>query len=75
MTKNTLHPKKLHLTKWTAVNVVARQKHFLVSAVIVPEDPAAAIVWVELEAIYSKEKQRIAWRDLQDQRLWLQGWL
>jgi hypothetical protein len=32
---NPLNPKKLLLTKWTAVKPVAKQKHFLV----VPEKP------------------------------------
>ena len=34
---NPLNPKKLLLTKWTAVKPVAKQKHFLVSRVIQPE--------------------------------------
>jgi hypothetical protein len=34
---NPLHPKKLLLTKWTAVQPVARQKHFIVTKVIEPE--------------------------------------
>jgi hypothetical protein len=33
---NLLNPKKLLLTKWTAVKPVAKQKHFLVSRVIKP---------------------------------------
>ena len=31
---NPLNPKKLLLTKWTAVNPLDKQKHFLVSRVI-----------------------------------------
>lgn len=72
---NPLNPKKLHLTKWTAVQVTAKQKHFLVNKVIQPDDPQAAIVEVEMEAIYSKHKHLIAWRELQDISLWRQGWL
>lgn len=72
---NPLNPKKLLLTKWTAVQVTAKQKHFLVSKVIQPDDPQAAIVEVEIEAIYSKHKHLIAWRELQDPSLWKQGWL
>ena len=34
---NPLNPKKLLLTKWTAVNPLDKQKHFLVSRVIQPE--------------------------------------
>ena len=34
---NRLNPKKLLLTKWTAVKPIAKQKHFLISRVIEPE--------------------------------------
>ena len=71
----TLHPKKLLLSKWTAVKSVARQKHFLVVTVIEPEPPEAPVEWVEIEAVYSKKIQRIRWRELLDDTLWRQGWL
>lgn len=72
---NALHPKKLLLTKWTAVKPIAKNKHFLVLKVIEPELPEAAIEWVELEAVYSKAQTRIAWRDLRDATQWKQGWV
>ena len=71
---NPLNPKKLLLTKWTAVKPVAKQKHFLVSRVIQPDDPTASIELVEIEAVLSKATQVIAWRELQDDRVWQQGW-
>jgi hypothetical protein len=54
-----LHPKKLLLTKWTAVKPIAKNKHFLVSRVIEPVPPELAIEWVELEAVYSGTVTRI----------------
>ena len=72
---NHLHPKKLLLTKWTAVKPVSRNKHYLVSKVIVPEPPELAIEWVELEAVYSKAVTRIDWRELRDETRWRQGWV
>jgi tryptophan-rich hypothetical protein len=72
---NPLHPKKLLLTKWTAVKPVSRNKHFLVSRVIQPEPPDVAIAWVELEAVYSKAVTRIDWRELKDETMWRQGWI
>ena len=72
---NALHPKKLLLTKWTAVQPIAKNKHFLVSKVIEPELPEVAIEWVELEAVYSKSQIRLAWRDLRDASQWKQGWV
>jgi tryptophan-rich hypothetical protein len=63
---NPLNPKKILLTKWTSVKPVAKQKHFLVSRVIQPEQPTNPIESVEIEAIFSKATQVIAWRELQD---------
>lgn len=72
---NPLKPKKLLLTKWTAVKPVAKQKHFLVSRVIEPELPTAPIEQVEIEAVFSKATQVIDWRELQDNGAWRQGWV
>jgi tryptophan-rich hypothetical protein len=72
---NPLNPKKLLLTKWTAVKPVAKQKHFLVSKVIQPELPTDPIELVEIESIFSKATQVIAWRELQDDGVWRLGWV
>ena len=72
---NRLHPKKLMLSKWTAVKPLDRQKHFLVSAVVRPEPPDEKIEWVDIEAVHSGATRRIAWRELQDSGLWRQGWV
>ena len=72
---NPLNPKKLLLTKWTAVTPVAKQKHFLVIRVIPPTLPTDPIELVEIEAAYSKATQIIAWRDLRDDAVWRQGWV
>ena len=71
---NPLNPKKLLLTKWTAVKPIAKQKHFLVSRVIQPDLPTDPVVSVEIEAVFSKAVQVIAWRELQDYSVWRQGW-
>jgi tryptophan-rich hypothetical protein len=72
---NPLNPKKLLLSKWTAVKPVAKQKHFLVSRVIQPELPTDPIEMVEIEAVFSKTVQVIRWRDLQNATVWRQGWV
>ena len=69
-----LSPKKLLLTKWTAVNPVAKQKHFLVLKVIEPETEGGAVEWIEIEAVYSKKVQRMHWRELRDSSVWVRGW-
>lgn len=75
MSMNSLHPKKLLLSKWTAVQPVARQKHFLVSKVIEPDEPDSPVLWVEIEAVHSGQSQRVAWRELRDPAVWRQGWV
>ena len=71
---NKVSPKKLLLSKWTAVQPIAKQKHFLVSKIEHPDSPDEPIEFVEIEAVYSKKKSRIRWRDLTDDAQWIQGW-
>jgi len=54
---------------------VKKQKHFLVCRVIQPELATDPIELVEIEAVFSKATQVIAWRDLQDEEVWRQGWV
>ena len=72
---NPLNPKKLRLTKWTAVKPIAKQKHFLVSRVIQPEVETDPVELVEIESVFSKATQIIQWRELQNDEVWLQGWV
>ena len=70
-----LYPKKLLLTKWTAVQPLDKQKHFVVTKVVLPEPPVEKIEWIEIEAVYTKHTRTIRWRDLRDVTVWRQGWL
>ena len=72
---NPLNPKKLLLTKWTAVTPVAKQKHFLVSRVIQPALDEDQIELVEIESVFSNATQIIPWRELQNDSVWRQGWV
>ncbi|MEI7975196.1 MAG: TIGR02450 family Trp-rich protein [Betaproteobacteria bacterium] len=72
---NPLNPKKLRLTKWTAVKPIDKQKHFLVSRVIQPEVENDAVEFVEIESVFSKATQIIKWRELQNDEVWRQGWV
>lgn len=69
-----LNPRKLLLSKWTAVAPQRKEKHFIVSKVLWPDDPAAALEWIELEAVFSKRLEVMPWRDLLDVQVWRQGW-
>ena len=73
--RNPLSPKKLLLSKWTAVQPLNREKHFVVVRVIEPEPPAVRIEQVELEAVHSRRVLQLYWRDLSDPRVWRQGWV
>jgi len=73
-TTRRLNPKKLLLSKWTAATPQNKEKHFLVTQVITPEPPDAPIEHIELEAVYSRRSVILPWRDLMDNRQWLQGW-
>jgi tryptophan-rich hypothetical protein len=72
---NPLSPKKLLLTKWTAVAPQQREKHFVVLRVLLPEPPAARIDEVELQAVHSGRCFVLPWRELTDAVRWRQGWL
>ena len=72
---NKISPKKLHHTKWTAVNPLKKEKHFMVVKVIKPENELDPVQFVQIEAVYSGNIYQILWRDLQDQSNWQQGWV
>ena len=72
---NPLNPKKLLLSKWTAVQPLRKDKHFLVTKVVEPEVAGDKTQWVDMEAVFSRSTQRLAWRDLQNDEVWKQGWV
>ncbi len=77
-TKPPLSPKKLLLSKWTAAQPQAKEKHWLVVQLVQPEPvtvPPQPVAEVVIEAVYSGRRQTIAWRALTDTAQWRQGWL
>lgn len=75
ITKHVTNPKKLLNSKWTAVTPTHKEKHFIVTKVIVPDLENLPIEYIELEAIHSKRVQRLPWQQLNDTSIWLQGWV
>jgi tryptophan-rich hypothetical protein len=69
-----LSPKKLLLSKWTAVQPTSKEKHFLVAKLIAPEDPLTPVEWIEMEAVYSGRKWYMLWQDLRNESQWRRGW-
>lgn len=69
-----LNPRKLTLSKWTAVQPQRKEKHFLVTRVLLPDDPAQPITEVELEAVMTHRRFVLPWSLLTDTAVWRQGW-
>ena len=74
-THNLINPQKLLMTKWTAVEARDKEKHFLVVRLINPEAPLHKIQEVEMEAVMSKRRFILRWKELTDATKWVQGWL
>jgi tryptophan-rich hypothetical protein len=69
-----LNPRKLLLSKWTAVTPQRKEKHFIVTRLVEPDDPDLPVTQVEIEAVHSRRSQVIAWKSLTDTTVWKQGW-
>jgi len=74
-TKHPLSPKKLLLSKWTAVTPQHKEKHFMVVRVVDAEPPSALTRQVELEAVHSKRCVLLHWRELTNAENWRRGWV
>jgi len=72
--KTRLSPRKLLLSKWTAVTPRDRERHFIVTRIVEPPTPGALPHEVELEAVLTKRSRILPWRSLTDAGHWLQGW-
>lgn len=69
---NRINPKKLLNSKWTAVNPVNKEKHFLVTDIKFAQN--GDVVHCVIEAIVSKRSEPIDWKQLKNQANWRQGW-
>ena len=72
--RTRLSPRKLLLSKWTAVQPINRERHFMVIAVVEAATPDLPPEEVDLEAVLTKRVTRLPWRALTDPAQWLQGW-
>ena len=69
---NKINPKKLLNSKWTAVNPVKKEKHFLVSELEFDDD--GEVIHCLIEAVISNRSEHIDWKVLKDSERWLHGW-
>lgn len=71
--KNRFNVEKLLYSKWTAVIVKNRQKHFIVTELI-RDEISQKVVTCVVQAVINDEFYHLNWRDLKDTESWLQGW-
>lgn len=69
---NRINPAKLLTSKWTAVTPFRREKHFMVTEVIL--DETLQVTDIDLEAVVTGRVRRIPWTDLRDAEQWRPGW-
>ena len=69
---NRINPNKLLMSKWTAVEVKHKQRHFIVSNLHRGDDET--LITCKLEAVINKTIYLIDWRQLQDPGCWIMGW-
>jgi tryptophan-rich hypothetical protein len=69
---NTVSPKKLKHSKWTAVTPNNKEKHFVITEVEFNEE--GKVITCEIEAIKSLRTHEIDWQQLKDTSIWRQGW-
>ncbi len=69
---NQINPEKLLHSKWTALQVTQKERHFIVSRLKHADDET--VVSCELEAIINKNVYQIDWQQLKDSSRWLMGW-
>ena len=70
---NQINPKKLKLSKWTAVNPRNKEKHFIVSKVVFDEENNVSLCLIE--AVMSNKESSIDWKALKNSDHWKQGWV
>jgi len=69
---NQINPRKLKMSKWTAVQPRQKEKHFLITEVSFDED--GRVIDCRLEAVMSRRELSIDWRELKDEAHWRPGW-
>jgi len=69
---NIINPKKLLNSKWTAINPINNEKHFIVTDVVYDDNDL--VLSCVLEAILTGNQSEIDWTKLKDSQAWQQGW-
>lgn len=72
MILNSINPKKLLNSKWTSLNPVNKEKHFITIEVEFDEDDNVTLCLIE--AVMTNRCFNIDWHELKDDSLWVHGW-
>jgi len=67
-----INPEKLLLSKWRAVTITNKEKHFIVIDLL--RDDQMRITHCTIEAVLTKSTQTIEWQQLANNNKWLPGW-
>lgn len=70
---NKFNPKKLLLSKWTALQPKEKEKHFIVVKIEFDETKTD-VLSCTLEALMTKKQYETYPEELQNNQAWLQGW-
>ena len=71
---NPVNRKKLPGSKWTAVEPMNREKHFVVLGWTPNPDGSHSTDTVDVEAVLTGRIRTIGWRELADPDRWRIGW-
>lgn len=69
---NKINPKALLNSKWSRVEIVNKEKHFIVTKVSFNEEQQ--VTDCIIEAVMTKNEYTINWRDLKSENIWTIGW-
>jgi tryptophan-rich hypothetical protein len=69
---NRVSPKALLHSKWTKIEVLNKEKHFVITQIEFDEDNR--VIACVIQAVMTKNDYPINWRELKDNKLWRLGW-
>jgi tryptophan-rich hypothetical protein len=69
---NKVNPKALIHSKWTKVDVLNKEKHFVI--IQVDFDEEQKVTRCIIEAVMTHNEYKIDWRDLKISEAWRIGW-
>ena len=69
---NTFSSKKLLHSKWTKIESINKEKHFIVTEI--KFDEKGEVIECIIEAVISKKSKNIDLIELKNDKIWIQGW-